>query len=365
MPVAIPSCYGLILRKNAKTEAYISQCIGHDMARGTGSYVNQDERLYACSIAMNPMDAEFAVKALTEQGMTQGEDFVVTTSTEGVWGEVPAWLQAMPEQTAQGDRPPSMYVFKESRPHAVPSATSTFTPPTPDYLTAVKLLREAKRLASFSGAGLSKASGIPTYRDAGGLWTVEGNMRFASAETLRTDPAAFQEFWLARQAEMRTARPNAAHFALAELGHRLPEVRHVTQNVDGLLPMAGCFLVYELHGSLQRYRCDSCGAGPFPPTTACPSCGAVARPDVVMFGETLPQREFAEAELAMKLSDVCLVIGTQGKVQPAAGLVSKAATRGSRVVIVNPQPSELDALADVVIRDVAERALPHLVELLR
>jgi NAD-dependent deacetylase len=225
-------------------------------------------------------------------------------------------------------------------------------------------LSQARAIVSFSGAGLSKASGIPTYRDAGGLWTQGGNLRFSTSDALRDDPAGFLAFWSARLEELAKAQPNAAHRALAALDQRGADVQHITQNVDGLLARAGCRVVHELHGSLSRYRCDTCGSGPWPAQSYCPACRGPARPDVVMFGELLPTRTLAAAELAAKRSDVCLVVGTSAVVYPAAGIVEKAQVRGSRIVVINVEPSGIDALADVVLRGPAEEILPHLVDAL-
>jgi NAD-dependent deacetylase len=226
-------------------------------------------------------------------------------------------------------------------------------------------LSDADAIVSFSGAGLSKASGIPTYRDTGGLWKQGGNLKFSSADALASDPDGFRAFWAKRCEDMARAEPNAAHRALRELEQLRPDVQHITQNVDGLLSRAGCAVVHELHGSLARWRCEACGARDFAPQAPCPACARPTRPDVVMFGEMLDGPTFAAAELAAKRSQVCLVVGTTGIVQPAAGLVAKAASRGSRVVVVNVEASELDAHADAVLRGPAEQVLPELLAAMR
>jgi NAD-dependent deacetylase len=229
-----------------------------------------------------------------------------------------------------------------------------------ELASVVAWLVEAERIVTFSGAGLSKASGIPTYRDAGGLWKQDGQLRFSSAEALAGDPEGFRAFWARRCEEMARAEPNAAHRAFVELERLRPDVQHVTQNVDGLLQRAGCATVHELHGSLARWRCDACGTRGFAPRPACPRCGKPARPDVVMFGEMLDGPTLAAAELAAKRSQVCLVVGTTGVVQPAAAIVAKAASRGSRIVVVNIEASALDAQADALLRGPAEELVPAL-----
>ena len=234
-----------------------------------------------------------------------------------------------------------------------------------DLSTVAHWLSGADAVVTFSGAGLSKASGIPTYRDAGGLWKQSGNLKFSSAEALATDPGGFRDFWARRCDDMARAEPNAAHRAFVELERLRPDVQHITQNVDGLLGRAGCAVVHELHGSLARWRCDACGTRELAPQLPCPTCGEPTRPDVVMFGEMLPEATFAAAELAAKRSQVCLVVGTTGIVFPASGLVAKARSRGSRIVVVNVEASDLDGNADAVLRGPAELVVPELVAAIR
>jgi NAD-dependent deacetylase len=234
-----------------------------------------------------------------------------------------------------------------------------------DLPTVARWLSEADAIVTFSGAGLSKASGIPTYRDTGGLWKQGNNLKFSSADALASNPAGFRAFWTTRCEDMARAEPNAAHRAFRALETLRPEVAHITQNVDGLLGRAGCAVVHELHGSLARWRCDACGVRDLAPMAPCPSCGQATRPDVVMFGEMLDDATFAAAELAAKRSQVCLVVGTTGIVQPAAGIVAKAASRGCRIVVVNVEASELDSLADAVLPGPAERVVPELVAAIR
>jgi NAD-dependent deacetylase len=229
-------------------------------------------------------------------------------------------------------------------------------------------LRPAERVAVFSGAGLSKASGLPTYRGLGGLWNDEDVARMAYAETWKKQPEAFKAYWRkTREAFVHTV-PNAAHVALAELQKRKPGTVLITQNVDGLLHKAGASHVYEIHGSLARERCDDCGhvqPAPTPgmPDVGCDTCKAPAhrmRPDVVLFGELLDMGVFAEAELAAKRAELVLVVGTTAIVQPAAGLLEKAQFRGARIVEINTEATALTERADAVLRGPAEAVLPEL-----
>jgi NAD-dependent deacetylase len=234
--------------------------------------------------------------------------------------------------------------------------------PATDRDRVARLLLQSRSAVSFTGAGLSKASGIPTYRDTGGLWTEPGNVKYSSPAALHEDPEGFAEFWRRRRQELARAEPNAAHRALARMETLLAELRHVTQNVDGLLTRAGCSEVHELHGSLARQRCSRCDAQDLEPLGRCPRCGAPARPDVVMFGELLPRETFEAALRAVRRCEVCLVVGTSAVVQPAAGLIERAAAGGARVVVVDVEPTAADPLADIVLRGPAETILPQLAD---
>jgi len=229
-------------------------------------------------------------------------------------------------------------------------------------------LAAADRITVLSGAGLSKASGIPTYRDAGGLWTNPANLRFADIDEFRRDPAGFTEFWTARRREMAQTRPNPGHLALARLQHLKPEAVLITQNVDGLLTRAGAVDVLELHGNLARDRCENCGAiDAGIESGRCTACGGPAarvRPDVVMFGEYLDERVIAKAELASREAQVFLLVGTSAVVFPAAGLAQKALYRGAKLVEINPHPTDFTDVAQAALRAPAEAVLPQLVRFL-
>jgi len=235
--------------------------------------------------------------------------------------------------------------------------------PISNIRTVAEWLRAAERIVTLSGAGLSKASGIQTYRDAGGLWKQGNNLAFSQADALTTDPDGFRAFWGARRADLANARPNPAHQALTNLQALKPKLVCITQNIDGLLTAAGCMNVLELHGNMKRSRCVSCALELRSGESECPNCHALTRPDVVMFGEDLPRHILADAEWAAKNSEVCLVIGTSGVVYPAAGLAQKAKSRGARLVIINLEPTALDSDADAALMGPAEVILPRLVSL--
>ncbi len=227
---------------------------------------------------------------------------------------------------------------------------------------AIALLRAARRIVVFSGAGLSRASGIPTYRDADGLWMNRDALKFSHAEDLARDPKGFSRFWAQRLAQVEAAAPNPGHAALAQLQRLRPATRLVTQNVDGLLTLAGGLEVLELHGSLRRWRCDHCGnrQGPWP-FQRCMRCASRARPDVVMFGEALNPGVLLDAQAAAQEADLFMVVGSTAVVYPAAELPQLALANGSRLITLNMEPlPQLDGAASVVLRGASEVLVPQL-----
>ncbi|WP_345538003.1 SIR2 family NAD-dependent protein deacylase [Variovorax defluvii] len=228
-------------------------------------------------------------------------------------------------------------------------------------------MRSARRVVVFSGAGLSKASGIPTYRDADGLWMNRGAVRFSHADDLARNAAGFSRFWSQRLAQVEAAAPNPAHLALARLQRLRPATRLITQNVDGLLGLAGCHDVLELHGSLRRWRCDGCGnrRGPWP-LKRCLRCAGRARPDVVMFGEMLDEGVLVAAQDAVLQCDLLLVVGSTAVVYPAADLPLEAMKKGATIITLNAEPiRHVDVFADAVLRGKAELLLPQLLDGIR
>jgi NAD-dependent deacetylase len=229
--------------------------------------------------------------------------------------------------------------------------------------TARRIIKQAQRVVSFSGAGLSAESGVGTFRDAGGLWTKYDPTRLASPQGFAEDPELVINWYSERRRKMAAARPNPAHVALAAR----PDVVHVTQNVDDLLERAGARDVIHLHGTIGIDRCNrGCGhretidlADP-PPLRACPTCGDRLRPDVVWFGEMLPADAWQAAERACSECAALLVIGTSAVVYPAAGLIGLVRSSGSRIIIVNTEPSDASRLADVELLGKAGEIVPKL-----
>lgn len=231
-------------------------------------------------------------------------------------------------------------------------------------------LGAAKRITVLTGAGVSAASGIPTFRGEDGLWRKVRAETLATAEAFENDPKLVWEWYGWRRGMIATTRPNAAHTVLAEWTRTRPGVTVITQNVDGLHERAGTERLIRLHGSIWHVRCwTPCAAGridwrddsvPFetlPPR--CPHCGGLVRPGVVWFGESLDPSVVRAAQAATEC-DVFLTIGTSAIVYPAAGLVSEARRRGALTVEINPYETPASGRVDVTIRMPAEEALLRL-----
>jgi len=220
--------------------------------------------------------------------------------------------------------------------------------------------RRPKKVVAFTGAGVSADSGIPTFRGEHGMWRNFRSEDLATPEAFARDPEFVWEWYEWRRGLIRDAKPNAAHEALA----RLTDAVVVTQNVDNLHTRAGSPNVIELHGNIFRVRCTREGTTSMRETAfeSMPphcECGALFRPDVVWFGEMLPEDALARASAAILGADLLLVIGTSGVVYPAAGLVSLH--RGLSIEI-NPQASALASACTFAIAEGAAAATPPIVE---
>ncbi|ABO09379.1 NAD-dependent protein deacetylase [Pyrobaculum calidifontis] len=230
------------------------------------------------------------------------------------------------------------------------------------------LIAKSRHCVVFTGAGMSAESGVPTFRGSGGLWERYRPEELATPEAFARDPVLVWKWYKWRQEIVYNARPNPGHYAIAKLEEAEVVKAVVTQNVDGLHQRAGSKRVVELHGSLWRARCTKCGAvyrlekpvEEVPPR--CPRCSSLLRPDVVWFGEPLPQEAWEEAVRLMAASDVVIVVGTSGVVYPAAYLPKLAKESGAAVVEINVEESAITPIADVFIRGKAGEVLPRLAE---
>jgi NAD-dependent deacetylase len=236
---------------------------------------------------------------------------------------------------------------------------------------AAAALRKARHVCVLTGAGISAESGIPTFRDAlTGLWAKFSPEELATPEAFERDPKFVWDWYEFRRDLVRKAQPNPGHYALAELARRVPKLTLVTQNVDGLHQRAGSADVLEYHGNILRDRCTvervvaDRSAESQRGLPHCAACGGLLRPDVVWFGEAIPVRPMLAAAAAADDCDVFLSIGTSSLVYPAAGLAESALRRRATVIEINPNATELSALADLVLTGPSGIVLPRLLAVL-
>jgi NAD-dependent deacetylase len=244
---------------------------------------------------------------------------------------------------------------------------------------ARSILTDAKKLVVVTGAGMSRDSGVPTFRDAmTGLWARFDPHELANADAFCRNPARVFGWYVWRWNLVHSKEPHAGYHALVRIEKAVENSLVVTQNVDGFHRRAGSKDVVELHGSMEAFRCFENGH-PFdsecltgleasedgevdPPR--CARCGSLIRPGVVWFGEMLPRSAVERAWAAVAECDALLVVGTSAVVYPAAELPSIALRRGCPVIDVNPDSTPITNDVDVWVRERAEVALPALADLL-
>lgn len=231
----------------------------------------------------------------------------------------------------------------------------------------VEKLRAARSVTVLTGAGVSRESGVPTFRDPDGLWAKFSPAELASMDAFLANPRLVLEWYAHRRAVLDTVEPNPGHFALAELARRFDRFALITQNVDGLHQRAGSPAVIELHGNLTRNKCHRCNhpmtwpEGLAEGSIPLCGCGGMIRPDVVWFGEMLPPDALDQAFRAAENCDVFFSIGTMGEVQPAASLPGAARRRGALTVEINPNPTSLSGVMDIILRGPSGVVLPEIV----
>jgi len=238
---------------------------------------------------------------------------------------------------------------------------------------ARSLVRGARRIVALTGAGVSAESGVPTFRGAGGLWKQFRAEDLATPDAFARDARLVWEWYGWRRSVVLSCVPNAAHRALASASATWPDVRVVTQNVDGLHAAAGggtAPLPLELHGSLFRIRCTACGlrqddrsaidATAMETLPHCGACAALMRPDIVWFGEPLDPLVLGEAVRLASAADVCLVVGTSALVHPAAGLADLTHRAGGAIIEVNVDATPITKMAVAVLRGPAAEIVPEL-----
>ncbi len=239
---------------------------------------------------------------------------------------------------------------------------------------AADLLRQAERTVVLTGAGISTPSGIPDFRSEGkGLWSRDEPMEVASLNTFRTAPERFYNWFRPLARQIFNAQPNPAHTALAEM-EKAGHIRLIaTQNIDMLHQKAGSRHMAEMHGTLATLSCTQCyqqaeskayleafiERGTIP---LCPKCGSILKPDVILFGEQLPQKAWLEVQREARQCDLMLVVGSSLEVLPVAGLPMQALDRGAHLIIINNSPTYLNVRADIVLLEDAAQILPVIAE---
>lgn len=221
-----------------------------------------------------------------------------------------------------------------------------------------ELVRASRSTVVLTGAGISVPSGIPDFRTPGeGLWENVDPFEVAHIDAFRTDPARFWRFYRPRFAQLEAKEPNPAHRAVAELERRGLVDAVITQNIDRLHRRAGSRRVIEVHGSIETSSCYACEATyslaeveelfDEEGIAVCTACGGNVRPDVVLFGEFLPERAIAEAQELCESAELLLCIGSSLEVHPVAGLPSATLDHGGRVALVTKGPTPYDSDAAV------------------
>ena len=230
-------------------------------------------------------------------------------------------------------------------------------------------LRSAKKVVFVTGAGISQESGIPTFRGKDGLWRNYDAMKLATIDAFYDNPKLVWEWYDERRQNIFNSKPNLGHKAIAEL-ENFVKVFVLTQNIDGLHQKAGSSNVLELHGSIVKIKCTVCSFkdeiltdfSNLPPLC---KCGNILRPDVVWFGEGLPQDVWQEAIIQASSCDVMIIAGTSLVVSPANTLPIYAKQNNATLIEINPDETIMSSDMDLSIRSTSAIALPELVSIFK
>ena len=230
-------------------------------------------------------------------------------------------------------------------------------------------IKDAQKIVFVTGAGISSESGIPTFRGKEGLWRKYDPMQLATIDAFYENPSLVWEWYEERRKNILAAKPNAGHFAIAELAKH-KDVVILTQNIDGLHQRAGSKNVLELHGSIIRIKCTSCDFNdnitkPFDELPPKCKCGKILRPDVVWFGEGLPQDVWSDAITHAQSCDVMIIAGTSLVVSPANTLPLYAKQNGAVLIEINPEKTVMSSDMDLSVREKSAIALPELVDMIQ
>ena len=224
-----------------------------------------------------------------------------------------------------------------------------------------------QNVVAFTGAGISSESGVPTFRGTDGIWKKFKPEELANVDAFMRNPELVWEWYAHRKRIIAGIQPNAGHYTLVKMEKMFSRFTIITQNIDNLHRRAGSTTVYELHGNIERNYCMKCGT-PYSNAEVlkeegaprCPRCDGLIRPDVVWFGELLPDDEWEKSVQAAESADVLFSIGTSGIVYPAASIPLMAKRRGAYIVEINPEPTALTECADTFLNGRAGAVLPAL-----
>jgi len=230
-------------------------------------------------------------------------------------------------------------------------------------------LRNAKKIVVVTGAGISQESGIPTFRGKEGLWKKHDPMKLATIDAFYDDPRLVWEWYEDRRKNILSAEPNPGHNAIAEL-EKFAKVVVLTQNIDGLHQKSGSTNVLELHGNIIRIKCTVCDfkdeiSSRFEELPPRCKCGEILRPDVVWFGESLPQDIWSEAIIHSNSCDVMIIVGTSLVVSPANTLPIYAKQNNALLIEVNPEKTIMSIDVDLSLKTTSANALPKLVSIFK
>ncbi len=231
-------------------------------------------------------------------------------------------------------------------------------------------LLQAKKIVFFTGAGISAESGIPTFRGKDGIWNKLKPEELANFNAFMRNPEMVWEWYNHRKKIIHDSKPNPGHLAISDFQNYFDNVTVVTQNIDNLHRRAGSKKIFELHGNIERNYCIDCHTYyneelDFSNGIPKCKCGGLIRPDVVWFGEFLPQDQFEGGEKAAINSDIFFVVGTSAIVYPAAGLVYSAKRAGSYIVEVNIEPTEISSICNESFFGEAGKILPEMLSLVK
>ena len=229
-------------------------------------------------------------------------------------------------------------------------------------------LSQAEKIVFVTGAGISQESGIPTFRGKDGLWRKYDPMKLATIDAFYEDPKLVWEWYEERRQNILNAKPNPGHDTIAEL-EKYRKVSVLTQNIDGLHQRAGSKNVYELHGSIITIKCTVCDfrdkiTSSFSTLPPMCKCGNMLRPDVVWFGEALPQDVWESAIVEASTCDTMIIVGTSLAVSPANLLPVYAKQNGATMIEVNIEKTQMSSQMDLSLQEPAAKALPEILDVI-